>query len=213
METINNIIDFLYNIIWSTPLVYLCLFSGLYFSLRTKFVQLRFLKPMIKLIFEGKESKRGISSFQALCTALAGRVGTGNIAGTATAIFYGGPGALFWMWLIAFLGAASAYIEAALGQVWKSEIDGEYRGGPAYYIEKGLGVRWYAMVFAVVTLLACGLLLPGLQSNAIAGAFQNAIQVPMWVSGIIIAFVISEALQKTSLRRHFIYSTDGKTAA
>ena len=191
MEAINKVIDFLYNIIWSMPLVYLCLLSGLYFSLRTKFVQLRFLKPMIKLIFEGKESQRGISSFQALCTALAGRVGTGNIAGTATAIFYGGPGALFWMWLIAFLGAASAYIEAALGQVWKSEIDGEYRGGPAYYIEKGLGVRWYAMVFAIVTLIACGLLLPGLQSNAIAGAFQNAIHVPMWVSGIIIAAILA----------------------
>ena len=191
MNAINSVIDFLNGIIWSQALVYFCLITGLYFSIRTKFLQVRLIKPMVKYIFEGKDSKEGISSFQALCTALAGRVGTGNIAGTATAIFFGGPGALVWMWIIAFLGASSAYMEAALAQVWKTEIDGEYRGGPAYYIEKGMHSRWYAMLFSVSTLLACGLLLPGVQANSIANAFNNVGGVPNIASGIVIAIVLA----------------------
>lgn len=191
MDLINSVIDFLNGIIWSNALVYFCLITGLYFSIRTKFLQVRLIKPMVKYLFEGKDSKEGISSFQALCTALAGRVGTGNIAGTATAIFFGGPGALVWMWIIAFLGASSAYMEAALAQVWKTEIDGEYRGGPAYYIEKGMKSRWYAMVFSVSTLLACGLLLPGVQANSIANAFNNVGGIPKIGSGIVIAIVLA----------------------
>lgn len=191
MDAINSVINFLNGIIWSQALVYFCLITGLYFSIRTKFLQVRLIKPMVKYIFEGKDSKEGISSFQALCTALAGRVGTGNIAGTATAIFFGGPGALVWMWIIAFLGASSAYMEAALAQVWKTEIDGEYRGGPAYYIEKGMHSRWYAMLFSVSTLLACGLLLPGVQANSIANAFNNVGGVPQIASGIVIAIILA----------------------
>lgn len=191
MDLINSVIDFLNGIIWSNALVYFCLITGLYFSIRTKFLQVRLIKPMVKYLFEGKDSKEGISSFQALCTALAGRVGTGNIAGTATAIFFGGPGALVWMWIIAFLGASSAYMEAALAQVWKTEIDGEYRGGPAYYIEKGMKSRWYAMVFSVSTLLACGLLLPGVQANSIASAFNNVGGVPKIGTGIVIGIVLA----------------------
>ncbi len=190
MEIINSVIDFLNGIIWSNALIVLCLVTGLYFSVRTKFLQVRLIKPMVKYMFEGKDSKQGISSFQALCTALAGRVGTGNIAGTATAIYFGGPGALVWMWIIAFLGASSAYMEAALAQVWKTEIDGQYRGGPAYYIEKGMGSRWYAMVFSISTLLACGLLLPGVQANSIANAFHNVAGVPNIASGIVIAGIL-----------------------
>jgi AGCS family alanine or glycine:cation symporter len=96
---------------------------------------------MIRLLFDGQSSAKGVSSFQAFSIAIAGRVGTGNIAGVATAIAMGGPGAVFWMWMIAFLGSASAFIEATLGQIYKQVKEGEYRGGPAYYIEKGLGMK------------------------------------------------------------------------
>ncbi len=130
---------------------------------------------MIRQMFRGKSSDEGISSFQALSLALSGRVGTGNIAGVATAIAYGGPGAVFWMWLIAFVGAGSAFVEAALAQVYKTKQDGQFRGGPAYYIEKGLKWKWYAVLFAVVTVLATGVLLPGVQANSIAEGMKNCL--------------------------------------
>ena len=130
---------------------------------------------MIRLLFSSKESDRGISSFQALAVSLSGRVGTGNIAGVAAAIGFGGPGAVFWMWVVAFLGSATAYIESALGQIYKEEDDGQYRGGPAYYIEKAMGQKWYAWIFAIATIFACGVLLPGVQSNSIGNAADLAI--------------------------------------
>lgn len=142
-------------------LVILCLGAGLYFSIRTKFLQVRFLKSMVKLILSRKSSKEGISSFQAFMLALSGRIGTGNIAGVATAIALGGPGSVFWMWITAFLGASTAYVESSLGQIYKEKIDGHYRGGPAYYILKGMKSKWFAWVFAIVTILAEGILCPG----------------------------------------------------
>ena len=117
------------DLIWSNALIYLCLGTGLFFSIMTRFVQVRLFKEMIRLLFVGKESERGISSFQALAVSLSGRVGTGNIAGVAAAIGFGGPGAVFWMWVVAFLGAATAYIESALGQIYKEEDAGQFRGG------------------------------------------------------------------------------------
>ncbi|MFD1770709.1 alanine/glycine:cation symporter family protein [Sphingobacterium suaedae] len=176
MESVVKIIS---NAVWSNVFIYLCLFTGLYFSIRTGFLQVRYVKDMLRLLFVKRDSDKGISSFQAFALAISGRVGTGNIVGVATAIFMGGPGAVFWMWLIAFLGSASAFVEATLGQVYKQEIDGEYRGGPAYYIEKGLGVKWYAILFAVVTIISTGFLLPGVQSNAISGTVANAFDLPM----------------------------------
>jgi len=167
------IVDQINSYVWSIPLVVLCLGAGVYFSIRTRFLQVRLIKDMVGQLFKGHSSKRGLSSFQGFAMALGGRVGTGNIAGVATAISFGGPGALFWMWMIAFLGAGSAYIESALAQVWKEEIRGVYRGGPSYYIEKGLGQKWYAVLFALITILSCGILLPGIQANSIAVAFQN----------------------------------------
>lgn len=167
------IVDQINSYVWSIPLVVLCLGAGVYFSVRTRFLQVRLIKDMVGQLFKGHSSKRGLSSFQGFAMALGGRVGTGNIAGVATAISFGGPGALFWMWMIAFLGAGSAYIESALAQVWKEEIRGVYRGGPSYYIEKGLGQKWYAVLFALITILSCGILLPGIQANSIAVAFQN----------------------------------------
>ena len=127
-------------------------------------------KEMIHLLFSSKESDKGISSFQALSVSLSGRVGTGNIAGVAAAIGFGGPGAVFWMWVVAFLGASTAYVEAALGQIYKEVDEGQYRGGPAFYIEKAMGQRWYAWIFALTTVLATGFLLPGVQANAIGNA-------------------------------------------
>ncbi len=173
-----NIVNSVNDIVWSNWLVYLCLLSGIYFSFRTKFSQLRNIKTMVKLLLSGEKSDEGISSFQGFCTALAGRIGTGNIAGVATAIAWGGPGALFWMWAIAFLGAGSAFAESTLGQLYKEQHEGQYRGGPAYYIEKGFGgtgfAKAYALLFAIVTLIAIGILLPGVQSNSIADAVKSS---------------------------------------
>ena len=176
MESIVKVVS---NLVWSDFLIYLCLFTGLYFSFRTRFLQVTYIKEMLRLLFVKRDSDKGISSFQAFALAISGRVGTGNIVGVATAIFMGGPGAVFWMWAIAFLGSASAFVEATLGQVYKQEQDGEYRGGPAYYIEKGLGVRWYAVLFAVVTIVSAGFLLPGVQSNAINGTVSNAFDIQL----------------------------------
>jgi alanine or glycine:cation symporter, AGCS family len=168
-------IDYLNGIIWSPVLVYLCLGAGLFFSLQTRFAQVRHFREMVNLLFSGKASEKGISTFQALAVSLSGRVGTGNIAGVAAAIGFGGPGAVFWMWLVAFLGASTAYVESALGQIYKEVDEGQYRGGPAYYIEKAMGQKWYAWVFAITTIFATGVLLPGVQSNSISSAAEVAL--------------------------------------
>ena len=168
---------------WGKVMIYLCLAAGIYFSVLMKFPQVRLIKDMVGQLFSGKSSANGVSSFQGFAMALGGRVGTGNITGVASAIFFGGPGAVFWMWAIAFLGAGSAYIESALAQVWKEEIHGEYRGGPAYYIEKGLGSKGLGSAFAILTLVSCGILLPGIQSNSFAIAAKGAFGIdPIFVA-------------------------------
>ena len=144
METtgqwLTTTIETVYGWVWSPALVVLCLAAGLYFSFRTRFVQIRFFREMARLLFKGDKtrekgkSKVGISSFQAFAMALSGRVGTGNIVGVATAIGFGGPGAIVWMWVIAFFGAGSAFVEATLAQIYKENHNGQFRGGPAYYI-------------------------------------------------------------------------------
>ena len=196
----NEIVTAINAVVWSPALVFLCLGTGLYFSVRTRFLQLRHFREMIRLIFQGKVSETGISPFQALSMTLAGRVGTGNIAGVATAITFGGPGALFWMWVVAFLGASSAFVESTLGQVYKEKLNDEYRGGPAFYIEKGLGMKRYAWVFAFVTILSCGLLLPGVQANAIAGSLQTAFGLDTRITAaglaLLVAFIIFGGLTR-----------------
>ena len=172
----DTIIESINNYVWSTALIALCSITGVYFSVRLGFLQFTNIKEMVRLLFSGEKTEKGITPFQAFSLAISGRVGTGNIVGVATAIAMGGPGAIFWMWFIALMGSASAFVEATLGQVYKQEINGEYRGGPAYYIEKGLGIKWYAILFAVVTVVSCGLLLPGVQSNSIASSMNNAFQ-------------------------------------
>ena len=172
MESLVNQVN---AVIWSDALIYLCLGTGLFFSVLTRFVQVRLFREMVHLLFSSKSSDRGISSFQALSVSLSGRVGTGNIAGVAAAIGFGGPGAVFWMWVVAFLGAATAYVESALGQIYKEEDEGQLRGGPAFYIEKAMGQKWYAWIFAVATIIATGLLLPGVQANSIGNAAEVAL--------------------------------------
>lgn len=177
-------------IVWSNALVILCLGAGIYFSFKTRFLQVSYLKEMIKLLFSGKPSKKGVTSFQAFAIAISGRVGTGNIAGVAIAIAMGGPGAIFWMWIIAFLGSASAFVEATLGQLYKQVNNGQYRGGPAFYIEKGLGIKWYAMLFAFITIISTAIFLPGVQSNSIALSVQNAFNIPVVYTGTAIVLFL-----------------------
>jgi len=186
-----NIIQLVNGWVWSPALVVLCLAAGLYFSFGTRFVQVRRLGEMARLLFStDKKQKTGITSFQAFAMALSGRVGTGNIVGVATAIGYGGPGAIVWMWIIAFLGAGSAFAEATLAQIFKENHKGEYRGGPAYYIEKGLHAKWLGIVFAVLAVVACGVFLPPVQSNGIAISFANTFNInPAWI-GLAVALLI-----------------------
>jgi len=171
MQDIVNVIG---GWVWSYWLIGLCLGAGLLFSVLTRFLQIRHFRHMIELLFSSKESEKGISSFQALAVSLSGRVGTGNIAGTAAAIGFGGPSAVFWMWVVAFFGASTAYIEATLAQIYKEDSDGQYRGGPAFYIEKGMGQKWFGCLFALTTILATGILLPTVQANAISTSAEIA---------------------------------------
>ncbi|WP_043934407.1 alanine/glycine:cation symporter family protein [Bacillus sp. EB01] len=182
------------NVLWSTPVIYTILGVGLLFSILTRFAQVRHIKDMVILMFQGKSSEAGVSSFQALSIALSGRVGTGNIAGVATAIAFGGPGAVFWMWAMAFIGASSAFIESTLAQIYKEKQDGQYRGGPAYYIEKGIGWKWFAILFSLAALLAMAVLMPGVQANSIALGMENAFGFHRAITGglivVLLGFII-----------------------
>ncbi|WP_141431034.1 sodium:alanine symporter family protein [Bacillus sp. 03113] len=185
-----SFVSSLNGILWSTPVIYIVLGVGLIFSILSRFLQIRHIKEMITLMFKGKSSEAGVSSFQALSIALSGRVGTGNIAGVATAIAFGGPGAVFWMWFMAFIGASTAFIESTLAQIYKVKHEGQYRGGPAYYIEKGIGSKWFAILFAFAALIAMAILMPGVQSNSIATGIENAFGTPKYLTGIVIILLL-----------------------
>lgn len=163
--------DFLYTYI----LVFLLAFTAIYFTIRTRGVQFRYIKDMCTQLTEKRHVKgeKSISSFQAMMVSTASRVGTGNIAGIATAVALGGPGAIFWMWVMAFLGGASAFVESTLAQTWKVHgKDGEFRGGPAYYIEKALGQRWLGIVFAIALIVCYAYGFNGLQAYNMASALE-----------------------------------------
>ena len=204
----NELVTAINGYVWSPALIALCLGAGLYFSIRSRFLQVRHFGGMLRLIWDGKSSAQGVSSFQALTMTLAGRVGTGNIAGVATAITFGGPGAVFWMWMVAFLGASSAFVESTLGQVYKESIDKQFRGGPAFYIEKGLGIKWYAVVFAITTILATGVLLPGVQANSIAESLKTAAGVDTTYTGVglavVLAFIIFGGVKRIARFAEFV---------
>lgn len=156
----NAIIDFLNNIFWGYVLIYGLLAVGVFFTIRLGFIQFRHFGEMVRAILGARQSdKHGISPFQALCTSLASRVGTGNIAGVAVALYLGGAGAIFWMWMVALVGMATGYAESTLAQLYKvRDRKGQYRGGPAFYIAKGLKAPWAGAIFAVSLILSFGLI-------------------------------------------------------
>lgn len=186
-----NFIEIVNDYIWSNYLIILCISSGIYYSIKYNFLQITLIKDMLKLLFQKNNSAQGISSFQAFTLAISGRIGTGNIAGVATAIAMGGPGALFWMWIIAFLGSASAIIEASLAQLYKEKSSVFFIGGPAFYIKKGLNSKLGAITFSIVTIISTGFLLPSVQSNSISLANTEAFQFPKELVGIILVVLVA----------------------
>ena len=160
------------DILYTWLLIYLLAGSGIYFSIRTRFVQIRRFKDAMNCMLEKKDGDKGVSSFQALMIATASRVGTGNMAGVAMAIIFGGPGAAFWMWLMAILGSASAFIESTLAQIYKKKEGASFKGGPAYYIERALHARWLGIIFAISLIATFAFGFNGLQAYNIVSAFD-----------------------------------------
>lgn len=201
----SKIVEAVNNVVWSPALVVLLIFAGLFFTFRTRFVQVRRLGLMVKLLFTKHEDdsdpkpdksgavvpKNKVSSFSAFCMALSGRVGTGNIVGVATAIALGGPGAIFWMWLIAFFGASTAFVESTLAQIYRFPHHSSFRGGPFSYIQEGLHQRWLGLVFAVITLVGYGLFLPTVQANGASQAFLNSYSISPLATGIGLAVLLA----------------------
>ena len=170
------VIGLVNTVLWNYVLVYGLLAVGVYFTVRLKFLQLRRFPHMLQVIGRGTDGDAaGISPFQALCTSLASRVGTGNLAGVAIALSLGGPGALFWMWVVAALGMATAYAESALAQLYKvRDEDGQYRGGPGYYMSRGLKLPWLGVAFSVCLVFSYGLIFSSVHANAMAQSLDLA---------------------------------------
>lgn len=193
LQGIESIIGKLSDFVWLYFVIASLVIVGLYFSFKTKFVQFRYFREMLRIIGEPstvtEEGKKGISSFQAFCISAASRVGTGNIAGVATAVAAGGPGAIFWMWLIASLGGATSLIESTLAQIYKVKDKDGFRGGPAYYMEKGLKKRWMGIVFAIIITFCFGFIFNSVQSNTISIAFKEAFGIDRSLMGIVLAIL------------------------
>ena len=183
MEVFSSLVDAVNNILWSYVLIIVLVGCGIWFTLSTKFVQVRLLPEMLRVLTEGigakGSGKEAISSFQAFCVSTASRVGVGNIAGVAIAIVTGGPGAVFWMWAIAFLGCATGFVESTLAQIYKlPRGEGKFHGGPAYYIQNALHQPGVAKLFAVLISVTFGLIYVSVQANTIALSVQTAFEVP-----------------------------------
>lgn len=194
---INDILTKINDVMYTYILIIMLAAAGIYFTVRTRVVQLRLLKDGLKSMLEknnevGEDGRKKVSSFQALMISTASRVGTGNIAGIATAIAAGGPGAVFWMWLMAVLGGSSAFIESTLAQIYKIKKDGVFRGGPSYYMERALGKRWMGVLFSVLLIICFAYGFNGLQSYNMSSSLEYYIQnysqtkIPM-VVGLILA--------------------------
>ena len=186
---INSVNDFLWTYVLIAPLILL----GLYFTYKTGFVQFKFIKEMFRLLSDGASSKKekgSVSSFQAFCISTASRVGTGNLAGIAIAISIGGPGAIFWMWLMALIGAASSFVESTLAQIYKqSDGKGAYIGGPAYYMDKALNMKWMGAIFSILITICFGLVFNSVQSNTISLALNEAFGVNQLLVGIALTLI------------------------
>jgi alanine or glycine:cation symporter, AGCS family len=187
---INEIVGTINNVLWGDGqvLIIMLILAGIWFSIKLGFIQIRHFGHMFSVMKgSGKSDKSGISSFQALCTSLSARVGTGNLAGVAVAISLGGSGAVFWMWVIAILGMATGFAESVLGQLYKvRDVKGEYRGGPAYYIQQGLNKRWLAVTFSLCLFLGYGFIFSAVQANTITDALNYAYDIPTFTSGLVI---------------------------
>ncbi|WP_163649636.1 sodium:alanine symporter family protein [Modicisalibacter sp. 'Wilcox'] len=180
------------DFIWSYILVYLLLGAGVLFTVMTRGMQFRLFGHMAKVTVTARGAGEGVSGFQAFATSLAARVGTGNLAGVAIALWVGGPGAIFWMWITALVGFATSFVESTLAQTYKHRNeDGVFRGGPAYYIERCLGWRWLGSLFAIFLLVAYGLAFNAAQSNTIAQGMNGAFGIPHWLSGIVLVAVVA----------------------
>ena len=181
------------NLLWTYILVITLLGCAIWFTIRTRFVQFRMLKEMIRLLGESTSQTKGnahqVSSFQAFAISLASRVGTGNLAGVATAISIGGPGAVFWMWIIALLGASSAFVESTLAQLYKVRGKDSFIGGPAYYMKKGLKQPWMGIVFAILIIFTFAFSFNTVQSNTICAAFEQAFHVEHTLLGIVLTIL------------------------
>lgn len=210
-EQLNELITSINDALWSYVLIAALVGCGLWFTWRTRFVQFRMVGEMFRLltdsakdtveeqVIEGKKSKH-ISSFQAFAVSVATRVGTGNLAGVATAIAIGGPGAVFWMWVIALVGSATAFVESTLAQLFKLKHKDSFIGGPAYYIQQGLHQRWMAILFAILITCQFGLSNNSIQANTICGAMQEAFGwSPLWVGAMLAAmalFIVFGGIQR-----------------
>lgn len=185
-------LDILNDLIWSKVLIIMLIGLGLYFTIASRFVQFRYFGNMFSIFGEAFQRQPGqISSFQALMLSVAGRVGAGNIAGVSVAIMLGGPGAIFWMWVVAMVGMATSYFECSIAQLYKRrEADGTYRGGPAFYIQHGLGQRWLGIVVSILLLVTFGFGFNAVQSFTVASSLHDTFGVPTYISGILLTIVI-----------------------
>ena len=178
MEILNNWISGINDLLWSYVLIIMLLGCAFRFTFKTRFVQFRMFREMIRVLGDSAnkahEGEKHISSFQAFAVSLASRVGTGNLAGVATAIAVGGPGAVFWMWIIALLGSASAFVESTLAQLYKRKGKESFIGGPAYYMRYGLGLNWMGILFAILISVTFGFAFNSVQSNTICAAMQGS---------------------------------------
>ncbi len=183
------IVDFLNSILWGYVLVWGLLGVGVFFTWRSGFIQFRHFAEFFRVIASSRETtSNGISPFQALTISLASRVGTGNLAGVAVAIYLGGPGAIFWMWMVALVGMATAYAESSLAQLYKvRNADDQYRGGPAFYMDKGVGSKAMGYAFSVALILSFGLIFSAVQANSISVALEEAFSIPKLVTGLVVA--------------------------
>lgn len=174
-----------------TLLVVVLSLTGIWFTVRTRGVQFRMVGEMVRLLFDsGDKNSKAVSSFEAFTVSLASRVGTGNLAGVATAIVIGGPGAIFWMWVMALIGSVNTFVECTLAQLFKTRGEDSYIGGPAYYITKGLKKRWFACIFAVAIICQFGLTNNMVQANTISSAFTQAFSISPNMMGVAITLFV-----------------------
>lgn len=187
--------DFLFfinEVLWGSIMIYLLLGAGIWFTLRSGFIQFRYIRKFGRSLKNSVTLQPGgLTSFQALCTSIAARLGSGNMAGVALAISAGGPGAVFWMWVTALIGMATSFAESALAQLYKEkDKNGQFRGGPAWYMARGLGMRWMGVLFSLFLLLAYGLIFNTVQANSVAHALRYAFACPEWITGLVLALCI-----------------------